>query len=208
MNKELQETIVQHANWLAGKGGACANLSGADLSGADLRGADLSGADLRGADLRRADLSGADLSGADLWCADLSGANLQRADLSGADLRGADLRCADLTNSKSNYLTCGIHSAPEGELIGWKKLKNGTIAKLLIPREARRSCATTRKHRAEWVVVLEGEGETNYKSLITKYAPGQTIKPDSWDADRWHECSHGIHFFLTRQEAEVWNLKP
>ena len=127
------------------------------------------------------------------------------ANLRGADLRGANLRGANLTDVKSDYLTTGIHPAPEGDLIGWKMLENGTIAKLLIPAGARRSCATTRKHRAELVVVIEGNGETDYKGLVTQYAPGQTVKPDSWDENRWNECSHGIHFFLSRAEAEVWN---
>lgn len=24
---------------------------------------------------------------------------------------------------------------------------------------------------------------------------------DSFDEDRWNECSHGIHFFINKQEA-------
>jgi len=116
----------------------------------------------------------------------------------------ANLTRANLTRAKANYLTIGIHAAPEGELVGWKNLGDGTIAKLRIPAEARRSCATTRKHRAEWVVVLEGEGDTEHNGIVTHYAPGLTVRPDKWDDNRWNECSNGIHFFLTREEAEAW----
>lgn len=36
----------------------------------------------------------------------------------------------------------------------------------------------------------------------TEYRKGRTIKPDSWDEEFKNECSHGIHFFITRLEAE------
>ena len=98
---ELKRILDDHALWLFGNRGRCANLSGADLSGADLRGADLSEANLRGAKLSEADLSAAnlreaDLRGADLSEADLSAANLREADLRGADLSEADLSAANL----------------------------------------------------------------------------------------------------------------
>lgn len=43
-NRELKQVIKQHTLWLAGKGGACANLSHADLRRANLRRVDLSDA--------------------------------------------------------------------------------------------------------------------------------------------------------------------
>lgn len=33
------------------------------------------------------------------------------------------------------------------------------------------------------------------------YRVGETVVPDSFDEDRWNECSNGIHFFITKQEA-------
>ena len=189
-----------------------ADLSWADLRRADLRGADLSWADLSGADLRGADLSGAalswaDLSGADLRRADLSGAALSGADLSGADLRGADLRRADLSGGKNTSLTIArTRILPEGEIIGWKKCKNNIIAKLSIPSAARRSHAFGRKCRAEYVDVIElfgGDvGETSNHNQATEYRAGTRVTADSWDEDWTNECSHGIHFFITREEAE------
>ncbi len=36
------------------------------------------------------------------------------------------------------------------------------------------------------------------------YRVGEVIKVDDFDEDRWNECSRGIHCFLTRHEAEMW----
>ena len=77
MNRDELNTILkEHEKWLAGEGGARADLRHADLHGADLHGADLRNANLLGADLRNANLLGADLRGANLHGADLRGANL------------------------------------------------------------------------------------------------------------------------------------
>ena len=192
-----------------------ANLRGANLSWANLRGANLRGADLRGADLSRADLSGADLSWANLSGANLSGANLRWANLSVANLRGADLSRADLSwaNLRGANLSGSknidpviaariMRCPPEGEFIAYKKLKGGTICKLAIPADARRSSATGYKCRAEFADVIEGNGVSVHDGT-TAYAPGQRVTCHEWDADRWNECGGGIHFYMSREEAEA-----
>ena len=93
-------------------------------------------------------------------------------------------------------------------MIGWKKCQNGVIVKLLIPAAAKRSSATTRKCRAEFAQVLEvigAEEGTSSCDAAIKYRTGETVTPDSFDENRWAECSSGIHFFITREEAEAWN---
>ena len=208
----------------------CADLHGADLHGADLRSVNLSGADLRsvnlsganlrGADLSYADLRSADLSYADLSYADLSGANLRGADLSYANLRGADLRDADLRDADlrdANLSNADLRGAdslalvgaqlsilPAGDIIGWKKLANNVICKLQIPAGAKRSNATGRKCRAEYAIVLEGEGVSRHNPGFI-YRVGETVRPsEPFCEDRWQECASGIHFFLTREEAEAY----
>jgi hypothetical protein len=175
-------------------------------SDADLRGADLRGADLRGADLRDADLRGADLRGADLR-GDLRGADLRDADLRDADLRG-DLRGANLSGAKNaDAAIAKTRILPEGAIVGWKKAQ-GHIVKLLIPAEAKRSHAFGRKCRAEFADVLEIDGAevvyTNHHGPKTEYRVGQRVTPDKWDENWQEECSNGIHFFITRIEAEEW----
>ena len=159
--------------------------------------ADLSGANLYGADLSRADLSGANLSGADLSRANLSGANLSGANLYGADLYGA--KNAELIIARTRIL-------PEGEIIGWKKCVGGVICKLRIPSDAKRSNAFGRKCRAEFVDVLEVIGADTGISLhngTTEYRAGKRVTPDKWDDNWQEECSSGIHFYITREEAEA-----
>jgi hypothetical protein len=197
MRHALEKATAARAN-LSG-----ANLSGADLSGAYLRSANLSGADLSGAYLRSANLSGADLSGADL-----SGAYLRSANLSGADLSGADLRSADLSGAKDAELAIAqTRILPEGALIGWKKCQNRVIVKLRIPEEAKRSHAFGRKCRAEFADVLEifGEGKAiSQHDEKTEYIVGQRVMPDSFSDDWQEECANGIHFFISRAEAEAY----
>ena len=194
-----------------------ADLRVAYLIKADLREANLSGANLSGADLYEANLSGADVSGADLREANLSGANLSGANLSGADLRGADLSGANLRLAKSipSY-ACRLVCPEEGSFIGFKKARTTApdfreaIVKLLITEDAKRSSATTRKCRcdkAKVISITSLDGKENFTTAysyfdrIFQYTVGQTVVIDDFDEDRWNECSTGVHFFITREEA-------
>ena len=168
----------------------------------DLRGASLQGADLRGVDLRRADLRWASLQGADLQGADLRWASLRGADLFGADLQGAHLQGAI---NIPNYVFVTTSITPEGQFIGWKKCRDEIIVKLMVGKNAKRSNSTGRKCRAEYVKVLEvigGEVGVSLHDGKTEYRVGRIVRCDKWENDRWVECGGGIHFYLTREEAE------
>ena len=187
----LEQVLRNHELWLNNEGG----------ERADLRGANLIGANLRGADLRGADLSDANLRGADLSDANLIGANLIGANLRGADLRGA----------QANHGTSFFHlqCPEEGSFIGWKKCRNGVIVKLLILEDALRSSATSRKCRASKVQVLEIFGSDigiSSHDNNFQYRKDEIIEIDNFDTDRWNECSTGIHFFITKEEAEHYEL--
>ena len=122
-------------------------------------------------------------------------ANLFRADLSRASLSGASL---SKILSQRTIL-------PDGELIGWKMLRGNIICKLKIPYDAKRVGGLVgRKCRAEFVDVLNGEGKADFDG--TEYRIGKRIVPDSFDPNPLIECSHGIHFFITKQEAEDYIL--
>ncbi len=207
----LQRADLRSAD-LQGADLRSANLRSADLQGAYLQGAYLQGAYLQGADLQGADLQGADLQGADLRNADLRSANLQGADLRSANLRNANLRSANLrsANLRSAYLQGaeGLAQqtvAGEGVLTGYKKLSGeGVIAVLTIPAHAQRVNAYgSRKCRAECAVVVSGAGYSDHDRAF-KYTPGICVYPDKFDPDPRVECSNGIHFFITREEAEEY----
>ena len=206
-----------------------ANLFGANLSRANLFGANLSRADLSRADLSRADLFGATLSGANLFGANLSGANLSRADLSGANLFGANLSRANLSRadlsradlSRASYIEKAKNlfypiACPEsGSFIGWKKARikgsrGECIVKLEIVEDAMRSSATGRKCRCSKATVLEVQGingDVLEQSAVSDrdenfhYVPGSVVSVSDFDENRWNECSTGIHFYITREEA-------
>ena len=221
--KTLNEILENHNHYLRrdvkGLAGMRANLSRANLRYANLRYANLSRANLRGvnlsdADLRNANLDGANLRDADLRDADLSyanlgGANFRDADLRNANLDGANLRDADLRDAK-NILYIPLECPSEGSFIGWKKI-NKILIKLEIPEDARRSSATTKKCRCDKAKVLGfydlNSTELNIDKIINnsyntcEYIKGEMVYPDSFDEDRWNECSHGIHFFINKQDA-------
>ena len=203
--KQLSDILDAHKLWFMGKGGERANLSSADLRNANLRNADLSSADLSYADLRNADLSYADLS---------------YADLSSADLSSANLRNANLRNAKNAEMADAItRIIPDGDIIGWKKCrdKNGraVIVKLSIGKSVNRSNATGRKCRCDAGSKDAGHYEIGSDKKLPKshiayslrdpnftYWQGKVITPEGFDENRWEECSSGVHFFITRWEAE------
>ena len=192
--EELQDIINSHERWLNGGDGERADLSNANLSGANL-----SRANLRYADLSRADLSDANLSGANL-----SGANLCYAILSNADL-------SDIIFNEGTAFYA-LQCPEEGSFIGYKKA-HGYIVKLEILADAKRSSATSRKCRCSAAKVLSitavDESE-EVKEIASDrdsnfiYRVGEIVRVDNFDEDRWNECSTGIHFFITRREAEQY----
>ena len=177
MNREmLKKMLEDHTKWLCGIGDNRINLTYADLTYADLRDVDLKGANLTGADLTY------------------------------ANLKDADLRDANLKDCIISYpLNC-----PEvGSFVGWKKAK-GLIVKLEICEDALRSSSTTRKCRCSKAKVLAIEtpdGESGPNKVASSrddnfiYCVGEIVEVKDFDTNRWEECSTGIHFFITRDEA-------
>ena len=200
-----------------------ANLNGAYLRGADLTRADLIRAYLCGANLCGANLTGANLRGANLTDADLTEAILTGADLSGAILRGADLTRADLTRAdltRANLTRADLYGAilpplkitlPEGDFTAYKKVRDGVVLTLLIPADAKRTGSLVgRKCRADRAKVVSSsvEGDT-FRSLWDYdfiYTVGEVVTEPNYSGDTRVECTRGVHFFLTREEAEAFTF--
>ena len=166
---------------------------------------------------KRADLAGANLAGAYLAGADLARANLYGAYLAGADLAGADLAGANLAGATglTPLLIAQQQIVPStGPVIGWKKLRLGRIACLEIPSHAKRLNAFgSRKCRASEALVIgvyEGnklvpEGGVSTWDITFAYIAGQTVTPRRPfnGTDYSNPCKSGIHFYITREEAEA-----
>ena len=201
-----------------------ANLIGANLSDANLIGANLIGANLSYANLENANLKGVNLTDANLTRANLIDANLTRANLryvfltdanlTDANLKYAKLTGTNLTDIKYNNTTSffSLQCPEEGSFIGYKKADN-KIIKLLITEDAKRSSATTRKCRCSKAKVLSItslDGKEEYTKVVSDYdlkfiyKVGEIVEVEDFDEDRWNECSTGIHFFITRDEAVMY----
>ena len=194
--KELDKILESHSEWRMGNGGERADLRDANLNYANLGYADLSDANLGGANLRGADLSGADLSFANLRGANLSDANLSKQDI-------------DRIKRYRPFAVC-----PEsGQFIAWKKGADNHIIKLSIPSSAKRTSSLVgRKCRCDLAMVLaifgvdgnKAKSCGGWRSSEFIYTVGEYVEADSYDGDIRVECSHGIHFFITRAEAEAF----
>lgn len=111
-------------------------------------------------------------------------------------------------------LTC----PEQGSFTAYKKVYYDgvpVIVELRVPANAKRSSATSNKCRCSKAKVISFttlDGEPIDVTQITNYAArpqiiyeiGKVVKPDRFDPCRWNECSHGIHFFINRQEAVTY----
>jgi len=136
-----------------------------------------------------------------------------------AGLAGADLFKADL--SRANLSTFQI--VPEvGQFSAFKCVRieedppRSYIVELLIPTDAQRTSSLVgRKCRASHAIVVnvydlnrKPVSVGTFVSLLRTgnpltYRVGETVFADSFDSDIRVECSHGIHFFITFEEARA-----
>lgn len=190
-------------------------LSHSDLSFADLRGAIMCYANLQHAIVHHADFKFAALNNSDLRYAYLCAANLHLTDLRGANLIGArldDVKVDTTTRLPFIPLVC----PDTGSFVAWKgcitDAGSACVVKLQIPEDALRLSSTSRKCRCSRAIVLEIQepdgtiltlphGVHSYHDPDFRYIVGETITIVNFDANRFNECSTGIHFFIDRQEA-------
>ena len=231
-DEELRKVLNLHEKWLKDEeDGVRADLGWTDLSNRDLSHVNLSFANLDYAILENSDLSysiftGTNFSYAKLKNSDLSVATFNYANFFGADLDNNNLNysnfnCAifndaNLTtiNYKEKQKLFALQCPEKGSFIGYKAAitERGhlCIIELLIPKDAKRSSATSRKCRCSKAKVLSItsiDGAVNYSlahSVFDEnfiYRVGETVEVKDFDENRWDECSTGIHFFITRGEA-------
>jgi len=91
---------------------------------------------------------------------------------------------------------------------------NRYTGKIQFPARAKRLTAIgSRKCRASYVTTLKiydcdnkfvKDSVSGKHDPKTKYKAGNVTVADKFDDDVRVECSNGIHFFMTRKEAERW----
>ena len=186
-----------------------ADLSNANLYNADLRCANLYSAHLYNANLFNADLRCANLSNTDLRCANLSDADLSNANLSNANLSKANLSNANLDEKEK--LRKGV--IIDKSVRVFKKCIENNIVELELLKGSivfsinNKKCRTNKAK----VISINGMCEKGLKcrsSFDNKfiYKVGKTVEVKDFDLMYNVECSSGIHFFWTKEEAEDYSL--
>ena len=154
----------------------------------------------------RANLKGANLYGANLKGANLYGANLEGANLKGANLYGANLEGAKL-EGKENFRLGIILKEP---MTGYKKTREGIVITATIPAGAIVFCINGSKCRTNKARIIDmgGQNEVLHSSYDRKfeYRLLQDINIEDFNLMYNVECASGFHFFMTREEAEKYNV--
>ena len=134
----------------------------------------------------------------------------------GADLGDAYLRGADLSGATGFGLPYQLQTCPRsGSFEAWKKGDNQEIIKLTIPWWARRTAnIVDRKCRAEIALVVAIYNKSGkpigccrngtWADRKIDYRVGGFVRSRNYDASWLKNCSNGIHFFMTKEEAENW----
>jgi hypothetical protein len=180
--------------------------------------ADLTNEDFSGLDLSNINFYGADLEGSLFSRAKLNKTNFSRAFLAGSDFRNTNIKNAILSNANGityckfsrrgkKYIVSKHFAVPKGKLVGYKKIQNicrdkNVICTLEIPAKAKRIKTLAGKCRAEYAIVRKGNGYSFYQNSFI-YKEGSVVKPEKkFNDDSFVECASGIHFFLTKKEAQ------
>lgn len=236
MKKELKEVLNNNfANMdLKGWSFKGQNLTGANFAGANLEGACFIDAILVGTNFEGANLKNTDFSCVNAWSANFNNtnckdalflsANLTEASFEGADLEGTSFAQANLTEASledANIITAefdntvGIYPVcpTEGEFTGWtigEDFKgNECLVEVFIPAWADRSSGTTRKCRAEALVIkslelLSDGGDALFMRLKHRdfgFAVGQELYDSNFEVDRFKTSSADLYFWISKEEA-------
>ena len=197
-------------------------LEGMDFSRVDFSNSDFKNVNFRSckfdnAKLQHTKFENCDLSGSSFAYADLFAADLRTCDLSGSNFDGADFFAALLWEAKLDNLLVTDRTKffrnycpEEGYIFGYKKCFNERMVQLLIPKDAKRCSSTTnacRCDKARVVAITDVNKKESYKEAMSFVDPnfiyrlGEMVYADSYNEDRWYDSSHGIHFWMTFEEA-------
>ena len=194
------------------------NLEGAILSSSQLCDCSFESANLDCAYLDLTDLDYASFKDASLkYILFDDSVNAYYANFKNADLTGVDFADCPLDEKRMEGAV-GFHPhmrcPEEGSFIAWKKCRDDRIVKLMIPETAARTGASAYSCRASEALVLDiwdrdnepcGEAVSGRDESFV-YRKGETVLPAEDYNDYLLDDGSGIHFFLTRSEAEQYEL--
>ena len=210
------------------------NLSQANFEGANLEGATFIDAILGSTNFEGANLKNADFSCANAWGANFNetnckdavflSANLTEASFEGADLDGTSFAQANLTEANlqdTNIITAefdntvGIYPVcpTEGSFTGWTIGEDfegeECLVKVYIPEWVKRNSGTTRKCRAEVLVVKslerlkDGYNPSKVSLRFRDYilSMDRLTQDRNFEVDRFKTSSADLYFWISKEEA-------
>lgn len=236
MKKDLKEVLNNNFSHmdLRGWNFTGQNLSGADFAGADLEGASFIDTILVGTNFEGANLKNTDFSCANAWGANFNetnckdtvflSANLTEASFEGADLDGTSFAQANLTEANlqdTNIITAefdntvGVYPVcPDtGSFTAWTIGEDfegeECLVKVYIPEWVKRNSGTTRKCRAEALMVKSLERlKDGYKpSRVSLRFRDYVLSMDrltqdsNFEIDRFKTSSTDLYFWISKEEA-------
>lgn len=178
------------------------------LCDGNFRGADLSNCDLRWTDIDYANFENANLSNVDLrWTENSYWARFEGANMEDIDIRGSAIDDKAVEGAKNLFIP--IVCPEEGSFIAWMKCRDDKIVKIQVPENALRTGGTRYSCRASEVLVLAiFDGDTTCDEAVSIedenliFRQGELVKDsEEFDPSLLHNGA-GIHFFITRAEAE------
>lgn len=226
----LSEVDLSYAN-LRGAILDNVNLSYSCLNHSNLASAEVRFSNFTHADLHCAQFHHASIYNCTFYAALLDGAQLfqtylYRTVLVCASFDNANLACAvlDHTNiDQANFISCNLYRTnmfnATGNLleyrrgkiltesiIGYKKCKNDVIVTLEIPKDAIVFSINGNKCRTNKAKVIDIDGADRAFSIFNKmtYYVGDEFNIKDFNCEYNRECANGIHFFMTREEAEAY----
>ena len=179
-------------------------------------------------DFRGAVINSCQFKGCGMNKSVFSNSYIRSTEIHDCDFTGCDFSQAiffDMYSDCQDVMPFIPLKCPEtGSFIGYKKALvdmnldgeyTWVIVKLRIPEDAKRTSGFSRKCRCSKAEVLEitkpSGARVNrpafsmYNYNFT-YRVGDIITEEEFCEDRYRECAQGIHFFITRKEAENYNV--
>ncbi len=201
------------------------DLSGEDLSHMDftlssfqntvLDGANFEDSIVENALFDGCSMKGASFKNAKMVTASFRYCDMRECNIEGANLYGAVLEFAKLDGIVSNDDTkwFRLHCPETGAFLAYKKCVNDRMVQLLVPADAKRTSATLRScrcNKAKVLTIKSFDFTENFDeawSLVDEdfvYKRGEWVEVKDFNEDRWQDSTTGIHFWMTRAEAEAY----
>ena len=195
------------------------DFSCCELDQSDFSYTNICGSDFFNTQLHLADFSYAKIKSSSFYRAFLTGTNFKHSKI---DYLTTFSESDGIVSQSTQYDTPPVSMAcpEEGSFIGYKigvqvteddkNFKDYALIKLEIPEDAKRSSSTGKKCRCNKARVLDiidissGQHVKEAFSMYDKtfnYYIDETVQVNYFDENRWEECSTGIHFFMSKDDA-------